>query len=103
MNRTERRQLMLMMQQELYEEKRYDFLALGKGGQYTEAQKHFAFELIGEYGVRATARILQIPRRTLQRWCIKYNIYVRLCPSWVREWAERRRKRKEFWARRGYY
>ncbi len=103
MNRTERRQLMLMMLQELYEEKRYEFLALGKGGQYTEAQKHFAFELISEYGIRATARILQIPRRTLQRWCRKYNIYVRRCPSWVYEWAERRRKRKEFWERRGYY
>ena len=103
MNRTERRQLMIMMQQQLYEDKRNDFLALGKGGQYTEAQKRYAFELISEYGIRATARILKIPRRTLQRWCIKYNIYVRLCPSWVREWAERRRKRKEFWARRGYY
>ncbi len=103
MNRTETRRLMIMMQQQLYEEKRYDFLALGKGGQYTEAQKHFAFELISEYGIRATARILKIPRRTLQRWCIKYNIYVRLYPPWMHDWAERRRKRKEFWARRGYY
>ena len=103
MSKAETRRLMLMMQQQFYEEKRYHFLALGNEGQYTESQKHFAFELIDEYGIRATARILQIPRRTLQRWCRKYNIYVRLCPSWVHEWAERRRKRKEFWARRGYY
>ena len=103
MSKAETRRLMIMMQQQYYEDKRYHFLDLGKGGQYTEAQKRYAFELISEYGVRATARILKIPRRTLQRWCRKYNIYVRLCPSWVREWAERRRKRKEFWARRGYY
>jgi DNA invertase Pin-like site-specific DNA recombinase len=103
MNKAETRRLMIMMQQEAYEDKRYHFLALGNKGQYTEPQKRYAFELISEYGIRATARILKIPRRTLQRWCIKYNIYVRLCPSWVHEWAERRRKRKEFWARRGYY
>ncbi len=103
MSKAETRRLILMMQQQFYEDKRYHFLALGNEGQYTESQKHFAFELISEYGIRATARILQIPRRTLQRWCRKYNIYVRLCPSWVHEWAERRRKRKEFWARRGYY
>ncbi len=103
MSKAETRQSMLMMQQLYYEDMRYDFLDLGNGGQYTESQKRYAFELISEYGIRATARILQIPRRTLQRWCIKYNIYVRLCPSWVHEWAERRRKRKEFWARRGYY
>lgn len=51
MNRTERRQLMIVMQQQIYEDKRYDFLDLGKGGQYTEAQKHFAFELISELSI----------------------------------------------------
>ncbi len=44
MSKAETRRLMIMMQQQFYEEKRYDFLALGKGGQYTEEQKHFAFE-----------------------------------------------------------
>ena len=51
MSKAETRQLMLMMQQQYYEDKRYDFLDLGKGGQYTEAQKHFAFELIDEYRI----------------------------------------------------
>jgi hypothetical protein len=46
MNRTETRQLMLMMQQQIYEDKRYHFLDLGKGGQYTEAQKRYAFEFM---------------------------------------------------------
>ena len=103
MNRTETRRLMIMMQQIYYEEKRYDFLDLGNKGQYTESQKRYAFELISEYGIRATARILQIPRRTLQRWCREHNVFVKRCPYWVYEWAERRRKRKEFWVRRGYY
>ena len=53
MNKAKTRQLMLMMQQQFYEEKRYHFLALGNEGQYTESQKHFAFELISteEWGV----------------------------------------------------
>jgi hypothetical protein len=85
------------------EDKRIEFECMGDGGHYSERQKEYAFELIAEHGVRATARILQIPRRTLQRWCRKYNIYVRLYPPWIHEWAERRRKRKEFWERRGYY
>lgn len=50
------------MQQEVYEEKRELFRSLGIGGYYTEKQKYFAFELIAEHGMRATARILQIPR-----------------------------------------
>jgi len=85
------------------EEKRWEFEAKGEGRQYTDAQREYAFELIDEYGIRATARILQIPRRTLQRWCRKHYIWVKRCPSWVCGWAERRRKRREFWQRRGYY
>ena len=102
MSKAETRRLILMMQQQFYEEKRYHFLALGNKGQYTESQKHFAFELISEYGVRATTRILQIPRRTLQRWCRKYHIFVKRYPSWVFEWAERRQKKRRFWQYRGY-
>jgi len=102
MGRTGTKQLIRLMQQEFYEDMRSRFVALGNGGQYAEAQKRYALELIDQYGVRATARILQIPRRTLQRWCRQYGIYVRRCPSWVFEWAKRRRKKREFWARRGY-
>lgn len=102
MSKAETRRLMLMMQQQFNEEKRYHFLALGNEGQYTESQKRYAFELIDEHGIRATAKILQIPRRTLQRWCRQYGVYVRRCPSWVYEWAERRRRKRAFWQRRGY-
>ncbi|HDZ69311.1 MAG TPA: hypothetical protein ENH43_02710 [Phycisphaerales bacterium] len=102
MSKAETRQLMIAMQQQFYEEKRYHFLAFGNEGQYTESQKNYAFELIDEYGIRATARILQIPRRTLQRWCGLYGVYVKRCPSWVYEWAERRREKRRFWQYRGY-
>ena len=85
------------------EEKRDMFQAYGEGGQYTQRQKGYAFELIAEYGIRSTARILQIPRRTLQRWCRANRVYVKRCPDWVYGWVERRRKRREFWQRRGYY
>lgn len=98
----EMRDTMKEFMAELNYEKRYEFLSLGSGGRYTDEQKLYAFELIKEYGVRATARILRLPRRTLQRWCRKYRVYVKRCPSWVYEWAERRRKRRLFWQRRGY-
>jgi len=78
------------------------FCSLGDGGRYTEEQKRLAFELIAEHGMRATARILGIPRRTLQRWCRQYGIYVRRCPSWTRQWAKRRQKKRRFWLYRGY-
>ena len=85
------------------EEKRCWFKVLGEGGRYTQRQKEYAFELIDEYGIRSTARILQIPRRTLQRWCRENGVFVKRCPDWVYGWVERRRKRQEFWRRRGYY
>ncbi|MHC4681806.1 MAG: hypothetical protein ACYTEK_24330 [Planctomycetota bacterium] len=97
------KELIRLMQKEIYEEKRDLFCSLGGGGRYTEKQKPFAFELIAEHGMRATARILEIPRRTLQRWCRQYGICVRRCPLWLRGWAERRRKKRAFWQRRGYY
>jgi hypothetical protein len=102
MRKTETKQLIRMMQREFDEEKRLDFVSLGDGGHYTRSQKDYAFKVIDESGVRATARILRIPRRTLQRWCREYGKYVKRCPFWVYEWVKRRRKRWEFWARRGY-
>ena len=95
--------LMFQMAAEMFnEEKRYEFLSLGHGGHYTNDQKAYVFRLIEESGIRATVKILQIPRRTLQRWCRKYHVFVKRCPDWVYEWAERRRKRREFWERHGY-
>jgi transposase-like protein len=90
------------MAEQFNEEKRHEFEALVNDGQYTDSQKNYAFELIAESGIRATARILKIPRRTVQRWCKRYGIFVKRCPSWVYGWAERRRKRRELWHRRGY-
>jgi hypothetical protein len=83
-------------------EKRRKFLSFGNGKRYNNTQKHYAFAAIGNSGVRATARILNIPRRTLQRWCRKYDVGVKRCPEWVYGWSERRKKRKAFWARHGY-
>ena len=97
-----KKDLMRLMHKEIYEEKRDLFQAFGEGERYTQRQKDYAFELIDEYGIRATAKILQIPRRTLQRWCRKNGVYVRRCPAWVYEWAKRRRKKRRFWQYRGY-
>ena len=94
--------MMRLMHDQIYEEKRELFLSLGDRGRYSEQQKRYAFELIGEYGMRATARILQMQRRTLQRWCRQYGIHAQCCPSWVFEWARRRRKKRGFWEYRGY-
>ena len=99
----EQREIMLEFMEEINDEKRGWFEAIGEGGRYTEQQKRYAFGLIREYGVRATAKILHLPRRTLQRWCRQYKIYVKRCPDWVYGWAERRRKRRLFWQRRGYF
>ena len=79
------------------------FVLLGDGSRtYTEAQKEYALSLIATYGVRAVSRILQLPRRTIQRWCGQYHKPVDRCPPWVQDWAERRRERRESWERLGY-
>ena len=84
-------------------EMRFRFRCLGKPERiYTEAQKEYALSQVNIYGVRATARILQLPRRTIQRWCISYGQPVKRCPDWLPDWVERRRKRREFWEGRGY-
>ena len=102
MSRASRKEMFRAMAEEFNEEKRYEFDSLGNSGQYNDEQKNYAFELINESGVRATSRILEIPRRTLQRWCRRHRVIVRRCPFWVYEWAERRRKKREFWQRKGY-
>jgi phage antirepressor YoqD-like protein len=102
MSKASRKEMFRAMAEQFNEEKRYEFEALGNDGQYADSQKNYAFELIAESGLRATARILKIPRRTLQRWCRQHGVFVRRCPSWVYGWAERRRKQREFWRRIGY-
>jgi phage antirepressor YoqD-like protein len=102
MSKASNKAMFRAMTEESNEEKRYEFEALGNDGQYTDEQKNYAFGLISESGIRATAKILKIPRKTLQRWCRRQGIFVRRCPSWVYEWAERRRKNREFWRSKGY-
>lgn len=96
------RVMRMQWQHQFYDDMRLDFEAMGIGGRYCEKQKEYALKLIDEYGVRAVARILDLPRRTLQRWCREHSKYVRRCPEWVYSWAARRQKRREFWMRRGY-
>ena len=92
----------IQAQQAFYDEMRCEFEAMGTARPYCQQQRDYAFKLIDEYGVRATARILQIPRRTLQRWCRQQYKHVRRCPDWVYDWAAKRQKRRAFWARPGY-
>jgi hypothetical protein len=96
------RVLIIQAQQAMYDEMREEFEAMHTGGQYSQQQKDHALKLIDEYGVRATARILELPRRTLQRWCREQFKHVKRCPAWVYSWAAKRRRRREFWARNGY-
>jgi len=85
------------------EETKSVFALLEKGKRnYTSQQKDFVLSLIDSYGVRGTARVLLLHWRTIQRWCRQYGKQVQRCPLWVYDWAERRRKRREFWQRRGY-
>ena len=85
------------------EETRFEFALLNEGKRnYSNRQKDFALSLVDTYGVRGTARVLLLHRRTIQRWCRAQGKEVMRCPLWVYEWAERRRKRREFWERRGY-
>ncbi|MFC1892977.1 hypothetical protein ACFLYR_02920 [Chloroflexota bacterium] len=102
MSRASTKALIRALAEEWNEEMRSHFLSLGDGKQvYTRRQKDYALSLIDTYGVRATSRILKIPRRTIQRWCQRCNKLVKRCPSWVYEWAEAREKRREFWEHRG--
>ncbi len=91
-----------LAQQMVYDDLRGQFEAMGAVGRYNRHQKNYALKLIDKYGVRATARILEIPRRTLQRWCRSQSKRVRRCPAWVYGWAARRREKRAFWSRRGY-
>jgi len=94
---------------EINEEKRAEFRALGYGkkkNRYTQEQKDYAIDMAQEKGVRATARILGLQRKTIQRWLRAKGIWVKRCPDWVYDWAYWRKKRREKWERirayRGY-
>ena len=85
------------------ESQRMEFYSLGNRGHYGKAQKSYAIGKAQEIGVRATARLLKLPRRTIQRWLREKGIEVKRCPDWVYEWAYWRRKGREKWERIKYY
>jgi hypothetical protein len=70
-----------------------------KGGHYTQEQKEYAIEKAKSIGVRATSRLFNLPRRTIQRWLREKGITVKRCPDWVYDWTYWRRKRREKWER----
>ncbi len=96
-----KRAMILQAYQKVHDAMRLDFENMGSGGRYTQAQKEYAFKLIDEYGVRATARILHLPRRTLQRWCRQKGKRIKRCPDWVLTWAAKRKRRRRFSNRHG--
>ena len=73
------------------------------GGHYTAEQKEYAIDKAMSIGVRATSRLLQVPRKTIQRWLRKKEVVVKRCPDWVYNWAYWRRKRREKWERLSFY
>ena len=88
MNKLETRLLIRVFIEEENREKRAQFNALGLGrGHYTVEQKEYATEKAISIGVRATSRLLNMPRRTIQRWLRANGITVKRCPDWVYSWA----------------
>lgn len=104
MNKQETRALIRASIEEEILDKRAEFRALGSGKKrYTEEQKEYVINKAQEIGVRATARLLQLSRKTIQRWLRAKGIQVKRCPSWVYDWVYWRRKRQEKWERRRFY
>ncbi len=100
MSKSETRLLIRMFIEEENREKRAEFNALGKDrGHYTVEQKDYAINKAISIGNRATSRLLNVPRRTIQRWLRAKGITVKRCPDWVYDWAYWRRKRREKWER----
>ncbi len=108
MSKLETRALIRAFIEEENREKLFYFKALGseRGRHYTDNQKDYAVHKAISIGVRATSRLLKVPRRTIQRWLRAKGIRVKRCPDWVYSWAYWRNKRREKWDRikayRGY-
>lgn len=69
---------------------------------YSPQQQKYALEKCLEIGIRATARLINVNRRTLQIWCRYYDICIPRYPEWMESWADRKRRRRDFWRLRGY-
>ncbi len=102
MSKLETRALIRAFIEEENREQLFYFKALGseRGRHYTDNQKDYAIEKAKSIGVRATSRLLHVPRRTIQRWLRSERITVKRCPDWAYDWAYWRRRRIEkrtFW------
>lgn len=101
MSKLETRLLIRMFVEEENREKRAQFNALGLGkGHHTADHKDYAIEKAKSIGVRATSRLLHVPRRTIQRWLRSEGVTVKRCPDWVYDWAYWRRRsieKRRFW------
>ncbi|TET08375.1 hypothetical protein E3J84_06255, partial [Candidatus Aerophobetes bacterium] len=88
MNKQETRTLIRASIEEEVLNKRAEFRALRSGtNSYNDEQKEYAMNKAQGIGVRATARLLLLPRKTMQRWLRVKGIQVKRCPSWVYDWA----------------
>ena len=92
--------LSMVEEQNAYERAEFRALSPGpRGLRYTPRQRAWAVSKAGEIGVRATARLLRMERRTIQRWLRAGGVRVSRAPYWVYEWAETRNRRRAKWAR----
>ncbi len=69
---------------------------------YSPEQQIYALNKCQELGIRATSRLLGVSRRTLQRWCRRFNVSISRYPPWMADWRERKIRKRNFWRRRGY-
>ena len=69
---------------------------------YSPEQQIFALKKCNEIGIRATSRLLGVSRRTLQRWCKRYNIVIPRYPAWMDDWRKRKIRKRNFWNLRGF-
>jgi len=96
MNKLETRELIRMCIEIENREQLLYFKSLNpRRGHYNNEQKEYAIEKAKPIGIRATSRLLHIPRRTIQRWLGQKGITVKRCPAWVYDWANRRKTRRE--------
>jgi len=100
MKKLDTRELIRMWIEAENREQLFYFINLNpRGGHYTNEQKKYAIHKAQTIGVRATSRLLKIPRKTIQRWLRAKGIRVKICPAWVYDRAYWRRKRREKWER----
>jgi len=71
-------------------------------GKYSPEQQVYALKKCEEIGVRATSRLLGVGRRTLQRWCRRFNVHIPRYPPWMDDWRERKIRKRDFWRLKGY-